>query len=206
MDSIIKESILKGLTYQEYLKLVNTLAAEKGTTGSEQSEELISYTKLNASRMRRLNKTTVIPEADIEAFRECAEKQTWLVLSESWCGDAAQAIPILNKIAEEVPVIDLKVVLRDENPELMDLFLTNGSRSIPKLIVLDEDNEVLGSWGPRSKMATKLVMDYKNQRGEIDAQLKEELQLWYIRDKGMEIIKDLKEEICCFKLSEPSFI
>src|SRR5690606_10978713 len=134
-----------------YLKLVNELVAEKGTTGSEQSEERISYTKLNASRMRRLDKTTVIPRTDIEAFRGCAEKQTWLVLLESWCGDAAQAIPVLNKIAQEVPAIDLKILLRDENPELMNLFLTDGSRSIPKLIVLDEAYGVVGSWGPRSK-------------------------------------------------------
>ncbi|MCG2462738.1 thioredoxin family protein [Flavobacteriaceae bacterium F89] len=206
MDQLINGSILKAITYRDYLNIVNGLVAIKGTTGPVQSEERIYYTKLNASRMRRLDKTIVIPDTDIEAFCGCAEKQTWLVLLESWCGDAAQAIPVLNKIAEAVPAIDLKVLLRDENPKLMDLFLTDGSRSIPKLIVLDEEGEVLGSWGPRSKIATELVLDYKMQHGKIDEKFKEELQLWYNMDKGREIINDLKEEVCCFKSPEPSFI
>ena len=90
--------------------------------------------------------------------------------------------------------------------ELMNRFLTNGSQSIPKLIVLDDNNEVLGSWGPRSKKATKLVTDYKDQHGIIDTKFKEDLQLWYNKDKGREIMNDLKEEICCFEYPEPSLI
>ena len=206
MDQLINGSISRGITYQEYLKLVNELVSDNGTTGPEKTEDRIAYTKLNASRMRRLDKTLVISEEDIESFKNCGDNQTWLVLTESWCGDAAQTLPVLNKISEAVPQIDLKILLRDDNLELMNCFLTNGSLSIPKLIVLDGNNEVLGSWGPRSKRATKLVADYKYEHGAIDAKFKEDLQLWYNKDKGREIINDLKEEICCFESHEPRLV
>ena len=91
---------------------------------------------------------------------------TWLVITESWCGDASPSLPVMNKIAELSSHLELRIVLRDEHPELMDVFLTNGARSIPKLIVLDGNtNDVLGEWGPRSPKATEMVMDEKKRYG-----------------------------------------
>ena len=113
-------------------------------------------------------------------------------MTESWCGDAAQTLPVINKFAEANEKIDLKVVLRDENEALMNQFLTNGSKSIPKLIVLDNtSNKVVGSWGPRSEMASKMVSDYKDKHGKIDDQFKIDLQNWYNEDKGSNIEKEL---------------
>jgi len=119
-------------------------------------------------------------------------KQTWLVLTESWCGDAAHVVPVMNKVAELNDNIEFKVVLRDENEGLMDRFLTNGGKSIPKLIMVDTETlTVLNTFGPRPAGATQLVMDYKEKHGEIKPELKEELQGWYNNDKGQSTITEL---------------
>src|SRR5690606_28384473 len=99
----------------------------------------------------------------------------------------------LNKIAEKSDNIHLKILLRDENPELMDCFLTHGSRSIPIVIMLDANLNLLQTWGPRSKAATKLVNDYKAQHGKIDDAFKETLQVWYNNDKGVSVVEDILE-------------
>lgn len=190
-NEIIKGSIAKGISYTAYVELINRLVAEENTTGVEQIKQRIDFTKLNASRMRRLDKTLVIPEQAKQVFRDMKEKQTWLVLIESWCADGAQTIPVLNKIAKEVPAIDLKVLLRDDNPEFMDLFLTNETRSIPKLIIADNDGNVLNTWGPRSKAATNMVMAYKKENKKIDDSFKKNLQVWYNKNKGEAIVEDL---------------
>ena len=102
-------------------------------------------------------------------------------------------MPILNKIAESSSKIELKIVLRDENPELMNLYLTNGSKSIPKILIVDTQNNVVNSWGPRPSIATKMVIDYKEQNGSLDVDFKKNLQIWYNKDKGENIEKELLE-------------
>lgn len=197
MKNLIENSVKKAMDYSEYNLLFKQLVVEGRTTG-EETQEKIDYTKLNFSRTKRLDKTAEIPEESIEVFKNISEKQTWLVISEPWCGDAAQTLPFLNKIAQLSENIELKIVLRDENPELMDEFLTNGSRSIPVVIILDEVFNVLQTWGPRSKAATKLVADYKEHHGKIDDAFKEMLQVWYNNDRGISIVNDLTE---CIKVS-----
>ena len=160
MKEIIENSLKKAISYTDYRVLVSNLLADGKSTGPEQSEALTNYSLLNDRRMKRLDKTIKISEETILEFQKVKEPQTWLVITEGWCGDAAQNIPVINKIAETTDKINLKVVLRDENLELMDLFLTNGGRSIPKLIALDKDNNVIDSWGPRPTVATKMVADY----------------------------------------------
>lgn len=191
INEIIKASLIKGISYTAYVELVNRLVAEEATTGAEQTQQRIDFTKLNASRMRRLDKTLVIPEQSKQVFQDMKEKQTWFVLIESWCADGAQTIPVLNKIAEVSPAINLKILLQDDNPEFMDLFLTNGTRSIPKLIITDNDSNVLNTWGPRSKVATSMVLAYKKENGKIDDTFKKSLQVWYNKNKGEAIIDDL---------------
>ncbi|QQX75818.1 MULTISPECIES: thioredoxin family protein [Aequorivita] len=194
MKTLLENSVKKAMDYSEYNLLFKQLVAEGRTTG-EPTQEKIDYTKLNFSRTKRLDKTAEIAEESVEVFKNISEKQTWLVISEPWCGDAAQTLPILNKIAQLSENIDLKIVLRDENPELMDEFLTNGSRSIPVVIILDEDFNVINTFGPRSKAATKLVADYKEHHGKIDDAFKEMLQVWYNNDRGVSIINDILEAL-----------
>jgi hypothetical protein len=190
MKEIIENSLKKTISYTDYRALVSDLLVEGKSTGPEQSEDLTNYSLLNDRRMKRLDKTIKISEETIQEFQKVSAPQTWLVITEGWCGDAAQNLPVLNKIATASDYIDLKVVLRDENLELMDLFLTNGGRSIPKLIALDKDNNVIDSWGPRPTVATKMVADYKEKNGVLDLEFKQDLQVWYNKDKGQSVQED----------------
>ncbi|QNM85279.1 thioredoxin family protein [Polaribacter pectinis] len=190
MKNIIEKSLQKTLTYQEYIDLVKNLLEEGKSTGSEQSDALTNYSMLNDRRMKRLDKTIKLSEETIKEIKKVEEPQTWLVISEGWCGDAAQNLPVINKIASTNENINLKIVLRDDNLELMDLFLTNGGRSIPKLIALDKENNVLNTWGPRPTIATKMVADYKAEHGSLNAEFKQELQVWYNKNKGQSVQDD----------------
>lgn len=191
MKQIIQESLAKGLSYQEYRSLVTELLSEGKSTGPTQTESLFHYSTLNEKRMNRLDKTIRLTEDTLSSVHALDKKTTWLVLSEGWCGDAAQTLPIINKMASESEQIDLKIVLRDENEELMNHFLTNGGKSIPKLIALDQNNEVINSWGPRPTTATEMVNAYKEKHGGLDADFKRDLQVWYNKDKGLDTQKDL---------------
>ncbi|MDX8553923.1 thioredoxin family protein [Tenacibaculum sp. 1B UA] len=191
MKKIIQNSLEKALSYSEYRDLVSDLLAQGKSTGPNQSDDLLNYSKLNDKRMKRLDKTVKLTEETLAKIKDVKEPQTWLVLTEGWCGDAAQNLPVINKIAEENPNINLKLVLRDENLELMDEFLTNGGRSIPKLIALNKENEVINTWGPRPTTATKMVVDYKEKHGSLDADFKTDLQVWYNKNKGENTQEDL---------------
>ena len=193
MKNTIENSLQKAISYQEYRDLVSTLIEEGKSTGEEQSQDLLAYSTLNNQRMKRLDKTIKLTEETIKATKQVEQPQIWLVLTESWCGDAAQTMPVLHKIASESDKIDLRVVLRDENEELMNHFLTNGGKSIPKLIALNSKNEVINSWGPRPTIASKMVADYKEKKGSLDADFKKDLQMWYNKDKGKSTQKDLLE-------------
>lgn len=199
MKNILKKSLLTAQSYAEYKEMVLELLKEGKSTGVNQNEDLYHFTKLNNQRMKRLDKQTKLHEETLSKTQKINKDFTWLVLTESWCGDAAQTLPVINKFAEANEKIDLKVVLRDENEELMNQFLTNGNKSIPKLIVVDNSSkEVVGSWGPRSAKAAKMVTDYKDKHGKIDATLKTDLQNWYNEDRGLHIeleMVDLIDEL-----------
>jgi hypothetical protein len=144
--------------------------------------------------MKRLDKTTKLDDSVVNKFSSIDKKITWVVLSEGWCGDAAQNLPVINKLAETNSNINLRIVLRDENPELMNEFLTNGNQAIPKLIQL-ENEKVTKTWGPRPTIATKMVVDYKAKHGQLDADFKKDLQVWYNKNKNENVIEDLSELI-----------
>ncbi|MCB0401947.1 MAG: thioredoxin family protein [Flavobacteriales bacterium] len=188
---IYKEDVDKSMSFQAYYQLVEELAGKGGTTGLDQNESLIEYTKLNYSRMKRILKTTPIAPEVIDTVHCFTEKLTWLVLAESWCGDAAQNIPVLEKIAEANPNIEVRIILRDENPDIMDRFLTKGSRSIPKLIAIDENYQVLGTWGPRPSYLQDWLYREKNDPTMEMSTLKVEFQKWYAQDKGQTLQREM---------------
>ncbi|MCW5518423.1 thioredoxin family protein [Aureitalea sp. L0-47] len=189
---LVKEKLEEAIDYNTYISEVARLAEEGLSTSPEQTESNSQYTKLNNARMHRWDKKLNIPQDVAQKFRSYKGKVTWLVITESWCGDAAHALPVMNKLAELSEGIDLKIVYRDTHPDLMDEFLTNGARSIPKLIALDEQkDEIIGEWGSRPTEATKMVADYKSEHGMLTEQFKKDLQVWYNKDKGQNIIKDL---------------
>ena len=192
MKLAVAEGLLKSHSYVKYRSIVTALLQNGAVSGNQQSEDLVHYTKLNEARMNRLDKKIAVTEDHIHKLLALKKNYIWLVLSEGWCGDAAQILPVLNKMATLTKQIELKVAFRDENEPLMQQFLTNGARSIPKLIVLEpETNKILGSWGPRPKGAADLITSYKRQYGTIDETAKTELQLWYLHDKGLSVQKEV---------------
>lgn len=176
-------------TFETFYQYCELLAAEGRTSGPEQSEFLIHFTKLNFQRMKRWHRTILLRDATLLTAKN-ARPQRWFVITEAWCGDSAQNLPVLARIAEAAPErIDLKIVLRDEHPELIDAYLTNGGKSIPKLVSFDaETGEELFVWGPRPAGATVLFMDWKTDpRGRDFEAFEKELHTWYAQDKGAEV-------------------
>ena len=186
MKDIISSTLLKTFSYEEYRTKLKNLLAEGKSSGEEQSEDLLHYSELNETRMNRLEKTIKITDENVEFLTSLDTEYIWLILSEGWCGDAAQILPIMNKMAQKSNKVNLKIAFRDENPELMNLFLTNGGKSIPKLIIIEKETlKVVADWGPRPSQAIKLIVDYKAKFGIIDETAKTELQMWYLHDKGI---------------------
>ncbi len=192
IKEIIKESLNKSISYAQYRDEVADFVINDFTSGKEKTEALIEYTKLNDKRMKRWDKTLNVSDAIVKRLSNLKENVTWLVLTESWCGDAAHIIPVIHKIAELSDNINLRLVYRDENEALMNEFLTNGGKSIPKLIMIDnKSGDVLDTFGPRPSAATQLVNDYKETHGTLTPEFKETLQHWYNTDKGQSTMSDL---------------
>lgn len=191
--AIISDALKNSYNYGDYRSLVDNLADQGKTTGPEQKPSLVEYTRLNSRRMKRWDKTFKIPADADNALLKTEDSVLFLVITESWCGDAAPSLPIMNKLAENNDNISLKIVLRDENESLMKYFHTDGAHSIPKLIMLNPSNmDVLGTWGPRPSKAAEMVRAFKLSNGSLTAEFKEELQLWYNKDKGQNIWQDLE--------------
>ena len=178
-------------SYADYMQLMEKVVLENRTTGPKQSEDLSFYTKLNLSRMQRLNKKVTITEELKNAVKKVEVPQTWYILTEAWCGDAAQNIPVIAAAVLPNSLITVKLLLRDENPKIMDHFLTDGGRSIPKLIAVDQDFNELFTWGPRPEGAQKLMLEYKANPVKSYKEFAEDVQRWYISDKAESVQKEL---------------
>ncbi|MFK7953645.1 MAG: thioredoxin family protein [Ekhidna sp.] len=190
---IIQKSITDSFSSSEYSNMMQDYAKEGKTTG-EQKEDLIYYTKLNAQRSKRIGKTVKLKDDLVNQISSIQEKQNWILITESWCGDAANGVPVLSAISELNDNIDLRMVLRDTNPELMDKFLTNGGKSIPKLIVTDDQFEVLFTWGPRPKTAQELYDGWRKDENKIPyKEFQVELQKWYNEDGGQSMQDEMLE-------------
>ncbi|CAN5805996.1 thioredoxin family protein [soil metagenome] len=175
----------KGIGYNQYKQ---QMAEDLAVNADFKIKE---YINLNQRRMHRVEKTFEISAELAAQIKNGKHKIYWLVLTEHWCGDASQLLPVFNAIAEmSEGKIELKLVYRDQHPELMDAYLTNGTRSIPKLIQLDEHYNVTASWGPRPSVAQQLVKELKSNPATA-ATYANELHLWYAKDKQ----KSLESEI-----------
>ena len=190
---ITSELLAGGFSYPEFVKFTEQLIQENRTTGANQSEEYLAYTRMSLQRMVRWNKTSKVSEKLEQLIRTINQPQVWLVITEAWCGDGAQSIPHLAKLADLNPLITLKIVFRDEHPDLMDAYLTNGNRSIPKLIAMTADlQQELFTWGPKPKyLLDRLAAFKRNSGGLTYLEFLEEIHLWYAKNKQ----KDLESEI-----------
>nr|WP_315149184.1 thioredoxin family protein [uncultured Flavobacterium sp.] len=204
MKSLVAKALFNSYSYSEYKKIVSDLLIEGKSTGNEQSEDLLQYSVLNEIRLKRLDKTIAVTEEVSSKLKALKKEYIWLVIAEGWCGDAAQILPILNKMALETDKIKLKIIFRDLNDDLMNQYLTNGGRAIPKLLIIDKElGKVCCHWGPRPKGASDLIVNYKEQFGAIYEEGKAQLQLWYLHDKGhsvqneiVEMMYSIKECVC----------
>ena len=153
------------------------------------------YINLNQRRMTRVEKTYKISPELVEQVKKLKHKTYWLILTEHWCGDASQTLPALAAIAElSGGKIEMKLVYRDQNDALMSAYLTNGTRSIPRLIQLDEHLNVTSIWGPRPSVAQKLVKELKSNPATA-AGYANELHLWYAKNKQQDLEKEVAQLI-----------
>ncbi|WP_232058407.1 thioredoxin family protein [Nibribacter ruber] len=181
------------MTYSSYRTLVETLAEEGSTTGLEQTDERIAFTKLNLQRMKRVEKQFAMLPEMATLLQKHQPHWRWLLLVESWCGDGAQTIPAIASIAQSVPTIELLIVPRDENQSLMNSCLTNGSRAIPKLICENHHTgERLFTWGPRPAAIQEKLVQYKAENpGATHEEYMTQVHGWYAKDRSAALQQDL---------------
>lgn len=184
---IAVEELHHVMDYAAYSAEMKALVDAGKTSGPDQSEAMVNYTKLNMARMNRGEKTLQVSEAAAEKLRD-ARPMTWLTISEVWCGDASQNLPMIEKMAATNPNIKHKIILRDEHPGIMDHFLTNGGRAIPIVIFIDDaTGEVKGHWGPRPSTPQQMVMDYKKNPSKPKDAFYADVHLWYSQNKGQQL-------------------
>ncbi len=192
-QQIPRQVIDEGFTYGQYRQLIDKLLEREKTTGDKQSEQMVEYSRMNVHRMNRLDDQIELKDSLVERLEKLDRKWVWLVLTEGWCGDAAQNVPAMNKMAEVTSNIELKFILRDEHPEIMEHFLTDGSRSIPKLICLDAETlEVIGSWGPRPQPIQEKALQWKDDPGISNREWGEKLHKWYADNQTREIQEEFE--------------
>jgi hypothetical protein len=193
MVKIENHFLEKSLSYDDYIALTKELVANNKTTGDEQTEELLEYTKLNLQRINRLDKTAVLSNPLSTIIQNWKSPLTILVITEAWCGDVAQQLPWFQKISILNPLIKIKTILRDDNPELMNRYLTNGkSKSIPVVLFLNEHNEELYKWGPRTKVLGDLLNGWTAANIEKSEKYKN-IHTWYAQNKGVDLQDELVE-------------
>ena len=176
------------ITFEEYLSDIN------GVIEHPVNPDYTEYYVLNKRRIERLLKTYKAEEALKDVFNTKQFKGKFLVITEGWCGDAAQSLPVIHQFFKEK--VEIKYIYRDANPELMDMFLTNGSKSIPIVIITDENNRVLNYWGPRPEFGNELLRRFKESQPEYSKdQFMQDMQTAYNKDKGNSIIAEILDKL-----------
>lgn len=190
-------SVSNHYSYEAFRELLEQLHAAGKVTGDVQDEHLLEYSKLNDVRMNRIDKHGALSSQLVQQLGTIQKPCTWLVITEGWCGDSAQILPFINKMAQAQPLIHLSIALRDDNPQWMDRFLTNGNKSIPIVVVFDAAGNYLAHWGPRPKAVIEAMAEWKKESLPME-KIKEQLHLWYAKDKGVALCNEWSEFISTF--------
>lgn len=191
MNKIDLKELNNSFTYATFRAYV-TEALQNNPEKLQLSSDYLPYAELNEARLHRLDKTLSVASEVALVLENLNKDYIWLVISESWCGDAAQSVPMLNKMAAITDKIDLRIVFRDQNLDLMDQYLTNGGRAIPKLLIVEKETlNVVGDWGPRPADAVQLVNDYKAEHGKFDEDGIIALNKWYTKNKGQQVQQEV---------------
>ena len=162
---------------------------EKSLNGGIYPDEYASYISLNLTRFNRITKTFSPSQAFIDLASDVKKKSHWIIITEPWCGDAAQSVPLILKLIEHLPHASYTLELRDQGT-LIDQYLTNGGKGIPKVIVRDEHGSDMFVWGPRTEAAQGLFNELKTEGVELKL-LHESLHGWYAKDHGQSLESEL---------------
>jgi hypothetical protein len=179
------------MDFKEYQNLFSLILNGELTTEPYNKSDYLDYTKLNFSRQNRWLKTGKLSAETISTIQSISQKQNWILITEPWCGDASHIVPFIYMMAELNPLISLTLQLRDSENSEIDKYLTNGGRSIPMLIVRDENYNDIFHWGPRPSVCQKIYLDLKASNAPFE-EVKITLQQWYNENKG----EDIQKEIC----------
>ncbi len=182
------------INWYEYLSSFEDILNRKLTKKPFDNEAYIEYVKLNKSRMNRWLRTGLLKGSTQQTIEKIREVQNWYIITEPWCGDAAHSVPFIYLLSELNQNIKLTLILRDSEPEWIERYLTNGSRSIPKLIVRNNYDEDLFTWGPRPKECQLLISELKKQHIS-DEDIKTRAQEWYNKNKGISLQEEIRNKI-----------
>lgn len=183
-----RQLVEEGLTYRQYRSELDELLSR--STESEEERRMRPYVSNNVRLMEGFDSAYRLGDALREAMA-AAPPSIWLVLTEGWCGDAAYCAPLFALAESCLPdKVTLRFLFRDRHPRLMDAHLTDGGRSIPKLICLDRSLNELWTWGPRPSVLYTMVKSWRNE----GMTLKELIPLvhdWYISDGTLTMQQEL---------------
>ncbi|MCS6818983.1 MAG: thioredoxin family protein [Chitinophagales bacterium] len=181
----------EGIDFEAYLAYTRSVLKSPNPQKPYDNPKILKYTEENLKRMEELMQNIALDKKLYHLLSANPRKLKWIVLTEPWCGDAAQIVPLLAAMANTSDNIFFTILLSDSHPDILDNYLTNGSRSIPKLICIDEQtNEELGTWGPRPQRLQQLVIENKNRT---DIPFSEKVKMvheWYNQNKTRDIQKE----------------
>ncbi len=177
------------ITFEEYLQIANQRLTNPD---NPKDAEYKPYYELGIQRMDRALKKFMIDEKQLNELKSKNFKGKILIISEAWCGDASATVPALVKFFEGHN--EVRIFLRDRDKSLIDQFLTSGTQSIPKVIILDSGFNVKNSWGPRPKFGHELLLKHRANPEEYPKDLfYNDLQVYYSRNRGRDSIQEILE-------------
>lgn len=195
MNDFLKNKWEIAMSYSAYIDLLDKLVKEGKTTGPNQSEAMAHHTKMAAQRIHKWEKIFKLSDEQQQNIAGKHKDTGWLMIVEAWCGDVGQNLAPIKRIADAAG-IELRLILRDDNLDLMDKFLTNGGRSIPKLVALNlNDFEPKWEWGPRPTELQNWYLDKKSAGDFSYEKVSEEMHLWYAKNRHKELVAEFAEQL-----------
>jgi len=152
-------------------------------------QDLLDRRKDNSELWNSIYRRAVLEPEAVERVKQIEHRFHLLILNEDWCGDSVNILPYVARLAESTDHLELRILGRDANRDLMDSHLTGGSRSIPVVIVYDADFQEKGWWGPRPGPLQRWVVEEGLALPKPDRYPL--IRGWYARDKGKTIVAEI---------------
>lgn len=182
------------MDFQQYQNLFQEILSDPNPAAPYDNIDYLDYAKLNWTRQQRWLKTGVLDPSLSKAIADIDKAQEWIVITEPWCGDASHTVPFIHMLTELNSLITASYQLRDTEPFLIDQYLTNGGKAIPKLIIRDEAGADLVNWGPRPAACQVIYSKLTAEKADFET-IKTELQKWYNQDKGVSFQRELLDAL-----------